>query len=146
MLALKFGWIDIARFNIPFEVYVKCHFVYLEINPLMVTDDVIMPLDVAAKIDETAAFLAEPLWHGVSFPPPFGRAAYPEEKFIQDMDAKTGASLKLTVLNPHGTVPRCSQPLLTPESPICQSIQIKIFAILFQDISCFGCTGNDFFS
>ena len=87
-----------------YEVYVKCHFVYLEINPLMVTDDVIMPLDVAAKIDETAAFLAEPLWHGVSFPPPFGRAAYPEEKFIQDMDAKTGASLKLTVLNPHGTV------------------------------------------
>jgi ATP citrate (pro-S)-lyase len=87
-----------------YEVYVKCHFVYLEINPLLVTQDVIMPLDVAAKIDETAAFLAEPLWHGVSFPPPFGRAAFPEEKLIQDMDAKTGASLKLTVLNPHGTV------------------------------------------
>merc|ERR1719375_2559052 len=87
-----------------YEVYVKCHFVYLEINPLMVTQDVIMPLDVAAKIDETAAFLAEPLWHGVSFPPPFGRAAFPEEKFISDLDAKTGASLKLTVLNPHGNV------------------------------------------
>merc|ERR1719420_1966677 len=87
-----------------YEVYVKCHFVYLEINPLMVTQDVIMPLDIAAKIDETAAFLAEPLWHGVSFPAPFGRAAFPEEKFISDMDAKTGASLKLTVLNPHGTV------------------------------------------
>jgi ATP citrate (pro-S)-lyase len=87
-----------------YEVYVKCHFVYLEINPLMVTQDVIMPLDVAAKIDETAEFLAGPLWHGVSFPPPFGRAAFPEEKLITDMDAKTGASLKLTVLNPHGTV------------------------------------------
>merc|ERR1719235_2326979 len=87
-----------------YEVYVKCHFVYLEINPLLVTDDVIMPLDVAAKIDETAAFLAEPLWHGVSFPPPFGRAAYPEEKFISDLDSKTGASLKLTILNIHGNV------------------------------------------
>ena len=87
-----------------YEVYKKCHFVYLEINPLLVTDEVITPLDVAAKIDETAAFLAEPFWHGVSFPPPFGRAAFPEEKFIQDLDAKTGASLKLTVLNPHGTV------------------------------------------
>ena len=87
-----------------YEVYKKCHFVYLEINPLLVTDEVITPLDVAAKIDEAAAFLAEPLWHGLSFPPPFGRTAYPEEKFIQEMDAKTGASLKLTVLNPLGTV------------------------------------------
>merc|ERR1719420_2523015 len=87
-----------------YEVYTRCHFVYLEINPLMVTQDVITPLDVAAKLDETAAFLVEPLWHGVSFPAPFGRAAFPEEKFISDLDAKTGASLKLTVLNPHGTV------------------------------------------
>jgi ATP citrate (pro-S)-lyase len=87
-----------------YEVYVKCHFVYLEINPLLVTDDSTQILDVAAKLDETAAFLVEPLWHGVSFPAPFGRAAFPEEKFISDLDAKTGASLKLTVLNPHGTV------------------------------------------
>jgi ATP citrate (pro-S)-lyase len=87
-----------------YDVYKRCHFVYLEINPLLVTDDATMVLDVAAKLDETAAFLVEPLWHGVSFPAPFGRAAFPEEKFISDLDAKTGASLKLTVLNPHGTV------------------------------------------
>ena len=46
----------------------------------------------------------EPLWKGVEWPPAFGRGAYPEEKFIQDLDAKTGSSLKLTILNPQGRV------------------------------------------
>merc|ERR1719343_350675 len=89
-------------------LYEKCflpaHFTYLEINPVVMTDTQIVPLDCAAKIDETAAFLCEPLWQGCDFPAPFGRAAYPEEKFIADMDAKTGASLKLTILNIHGNV------------------------------------------
>jgi len=71
---------------------------------VVMTDTLIAPLDCAAKLDETAAFLVEPLWQGCEFPAAFGRAAYPEEKFIADMDAKTGASLKLTILNIHGNV------------------------------------------
>merc|ERR1719265_2401943 len=82
----------------------KANFVYLEINPLLVTDTAIMPLDCAAKLDECAAFLCEPLWQQVDFPAPFGRAAFPEENFIAEMDSKTGASLKLTILNIHGNV------------------------------------------
>ena len=34
----------------------------------------------------------------------FGRAEFPEEAFIKSMDAKTGASLKLTILNVTGRV------------------------------------------
>merc|ERR1719235_2650864 len=90
--------------NLYTEVFLKAHFTYLEINPVVMTDTQIVPLDCAAKIDETAAFLAEPLWQGLEFPAQFGRAAYPEEKYIQDLDAKTGASLKLTILNVHGNV------------------------------------------
>merc|ERR1719188_1024785 len=90
--------------NLYTSVFAKAHFTYLEINPVVMTETQIVPLDYAAKIDETAAFLAEPLWQGISFPAPFGRAAFPEEKFISDMDAKTGASLKLTILNIHGNV------------------------------------------
>merc|ERR1719343_938799 len=86
------------------KCFLKAHFTYLEINPVVMTDTQIVPLDCAAKLDETAAFLVEPLWQGVDFPAPFGRAAFPEEKFIADMDAKTGASLKLTILNIHGNV------------------------------------------
>jgi ATP citrate (pro-S)-lyase len=86
------------------SVFLAAHFAYLEVNPLVMTDTQIVPLDCAAKIDETAAFLAESLWQGIEFPAPFGRAAYPEEKFISDLDSKTGASLKLTILNVHGKV------------------------------------------
>jgi len=90
--------------NLYRDVFLKAHFTYLEINPVVLTETQIVPIDCAAKIDETAAFLAESLWQGVDFPNPFGRAAFPEEKLIADMDAKTGASLKLTVLNIHGNV------------------------------------------
>merc|ERR1719162_1484573 len=86
------------------EVFLKAHFTYLEINPVVLTETKAIPIDCAAKLDETAAFLAESLWQGVDFPPPFGRAAFPEEKFIADLDAKTGASLKLTILNVHGNI------------------------------------------
>merc|ERR1719181_1725095 len=90
--------------NLYNAVFLKAHFTYLEINPVVMTDTQIVPLDCAAKIDETAAFLAEQYWQGVEFPAPFGRAAFPEEKFIQDLDAKTGASLKLTILKIQGNV------------------------------------------
>lgn len=88
-----------------YRLYQDLHYCYMEINPLVLTDDgQITPLDLAAKIDETASFLAEKRWGPVDFPAPFGRIDYPEEKFIQELDAKTGASLKLTILNPKGRI------------------------------------------
>ncbi len=57
---------------------------------------------MAAKIDEAAAFLCGKQWGDLEFPIPFGRPPYPEESFIKQLDAKTGASLKLTVLNKRG--------------------------------------------
>jgi len=88
-----------------FQVYLDLHFAYLEINPLvMLPDKTVVPLDMAAKLDETANFLCAQKWGEVDWPPPFGRAAYPEEAIVRDMDGKTGASLKLTVLNEKGRV------------------------------------------
>jgi ATP citrate (pro-S)-lyase len=40
----------------------------------------------------------------MEFPAPFGREMTKEEAYIADLDAKTGASLKLTVLNPTGRI------------------------------------------
>lgn len=40
----------------------------------------------------------------MDFPAPFGRELTREEAYIQELDAKTGASLKLTVLNPNGKI------------------------------------------
>ena len=57
-------------------------------------------LDLAAKLDATADFACRSKWGRIEYPPPFGRDAFPEEAYIADIDAKTGASLKLTILNP----------------------------------------------
>lgn len=115
-----------------YSVYVDLHFTYLEINPLVVTDPAegqtpqVMYLDLAAKLDQTAEFEAGPKWaiarapqniglpanrqqHAdqgppMEFPAPFGRELSPEEAYIQELDGKTGASLKLTILNRQGRI------------------------------------------
>ncbi|MGH0169541.1 UNVERIFIED_CONTAM: hypothetical protein FKN15_057094 [Acipenser sinensis] len=87
-----------------FNLYEDLYFTYLEINPLVVTKDGVYVLDMAAKIDATADYICKAKWGDVEFPPPFGREAYPEEAYIADLDAKSGASLKLTILNPRGRI------------------------------------------
>ncbi len=87
-------------------------------------------LDLAAKLDQTADFECGVKWAiarsasalgmtniaphsgGISidagppmdFPAPFGRELTKEEAYIAELDAKTGASLKLTVLNASGRI------------------------------------------
>lgn len=90
-----------------YNAYVDLFFTYLEINPLVVSKDgkQIYVLDLAAKIDETASFACRAKWGDeLEFPPPFGRDLLPEEKFIADLDSKSGASLKLTILNKNGRI------------------------------------------
>jgi len=76
----------------------------MEINPLVVTANGIYLLDLAAKIDATADFLCRSKWGDIEYPPPFGRDAYKEEAYIADLDSKSGASLKLTILNKSGRI------------------------------------------
>ena len=86
-------------------------------------------LDLAAKLDQTADFECGNKWAiarspaalgivaqssntgvnidagpPIEFPAPFGRELTKEEAYIAELDAKTGASLKLTVLNPNGRI------------------------------------------
>lgn len=49
---------------------------------LVVTDDGVYILDMAAKIDATAEYICKPKWGDVEFPPPFGREAYPEVRSV----------------------------------------------------------------
>ncbi|TAQ89329.1 hypothetical protein B7494_g2308 [Chlorociboria aeruginascens] len=87
-------------------------------------------LDLAAKLDQTAEFECGVKWAiarspaalgmatvqakdgkvsidagpPMEFPAPFGREMSKEEAYIAELDAKTGASLKLTILNANGRV------------------------------------------
>ena len=69
-----------------FKLYVALHFSYLEINPLTFADGKVLALDLAAKLDETVAFLASDLWGKIEFPAPFGRPLTEEEQYITNLD------------------------------------------------------------
>ena len=43
---------------------------------------------------QCAEYLCSRQWGALSFPAPFGRDALPEEKYIAELDAKSGSSLK----------------------------------------------------
>lgn len=95
----------VAKFVLElYKQYVALFFTYLEINPLVVTGGKVYVLDLAAKLDATADFICRAKWGEIDYPPPFGRDSYPEEAYIADIDAKTGASLKLTILNAKGRI------------------------------------------
>ncbi len=88
-----------------YKLFRDLNFVYMEINPLVMTSNGrITPLDMAAKIDETAHFLNSAQWGHIDFPAPFGRAEFPEEAFIKRLDQSSGSSLKLTILNQYGRI------------------------------------------
>ena len=87
-----------------FKFYADLNFTYLEINPVVVTDDSVIPLDLAAKLDSTAEFESGAKWGNIEFPTPFGRILTKEEAYIEELDSRTGASLKLTIINPEGRV------------------------------------------
>ncbi len=89
-----------------FKFYRDMNFAYLEINPIVMLDDGEMAiLDLVARLDDTAGFLMRDAWGDIEFPTPFGMEDQsPAEKAIAEADSKSGASLKLTVLNPQGRI------------------------------------------
>jgi len=87
-----------------YKFFKDMHFTYLEINPLVMKGKQVYPLDFVGRLDDTAQFVAGRKWGEIEFPAGFGRELTPEEKYIKEMDEKSGASLKLTILNPKGRV------------------------------------------
>ncbi|MBI5226395.1 ATPase [Candidatus Micrarchaeota archaeon] len=84
-----------------FQVFRENDFSFLELNPFTLVKGEAVILGSVARLDDTAGFKAK--WD-VEFPAPFGRELSKEEQYIKSLDEKTGASLKLTVLNPKGKV------------------------------------------
>ena len=88
-----------------FRAYRELNFAYLEINPFVMQGNKIELLDMVAKLDDTAGFLMRDAWGDVEYPTAFGmEEKSPEVLAIEEADAKTGASLKLTLLKPDARI------------------------------------------
>lgn len=88
-----------------FKFYRDMNFAYLEINPIVMQGTQCQLLDLVARLDDTAGFMMRDVWGDIEYPTAFGMPDQsPEEKAIAQADAKSGASLKLTILNPEGRV------------------------------------------
>ncbi|MDB2562533.1 ATPase [Sulfurimonas sp.] len=88
-----------------FRAYRELNFAYLEINPFVMQGNKIELLDMVAKLDDTAGFMMVDEWGDVEYPTAFGmEAKSPEVEAVEEADAKTGASLKLTLLKPEARI------------------------------------------
>eukprot|EP00899_Mesostigma_viride_P009375 jgi/Mesvir1/18439/Mv14300-RA.1 len=87
-----------------FDVYSDLDFSMLEMNPLTLVDGAPFPLDMRGELDDCAGYRNKSKWGNVEFPLPFGRNLSKQEAAILQMDESTGASLKLTILNPAGHI------------------------------------------
>ncbi len=87
-----------------YRIFVEFNFAFLEINPFTFIDSTVVPLDCVAKLDNTGIFESGQSWGEIDFPKSFGLSAGKEEQYIEELDSNTGASLKLTVLNPDGAI------------------------------------------
>jgi len=83
-----------------YTIYVNLHFTSVEINPFtIINKNKIVLLDLVAQVDDYAQE-----WHNYTFPLAFGQRITAEEQYIKQLDENSGASLKLTILNPLGRI------------------------------------------
>jgi len=88
-----------------FKAYRDLNFAYLEINPFVLQGNKVELLDMVAKLDDTAGFMMVSEWGDVEYPTSFGmEEKSPEVLAVEEADAKTGASLKLTLLKPEARI------------------------------------------
>jgi len=87
-----------------YKFYIKYHFVFLEINPLIKTyNNEYIPIDFAAKIDDCALYLFDDII--INMIQTHDKIIKNEnEKYIEDLDKTTGSSLKFKVLNNQGNI------------------------------------------
>lgn len=87
-----------------YHSFKELDFTYLEINPFTIKNNQIYVLDMVAHVDDCASFKNRELWNNLDFPTEFGKKTFPEEEYISQIDKDSGASLKLTVINPAGKI------------------------------------------
>jgi succinyl-CoA synthetase beta subunit len=80
------------------------YFSFLEINPLVVTEDGVKFLDAAVEVDSEAAFFVDGRWTADDFRSYDAAAKLPQTIAVEELAAQSQASFRLAVLNPGGSI------------------------------------------
>lgn len=92
-----------ARLKALVEVFTKNYFVFLEINPYIVTDGEPTILDCAVEVDDTGMYFTR-AWSEDDIRAAKGARMTAEEATVHILDANSPASFNLSVLNPNGAI------------------------------------------
>ncbi len=84
------------------KVFHQNYFAFLEINPLVVRGNTVHLLDAAVMVDSAGAFFVENCWSEQDIVS--AKVSHDVEVRVQELGKTTPASLKLTVLNPNGSL------------------------------------------
>ncbi len=87
-----------------FTFCIDLHCVALELNPLVVDANRVVPLNFAARVDSAALAINRTRWGDFTFPPPAGHHPTPEERAIEELNAEHNATCLLSLLNPQGRI------------------------------------------
>jgi ATP-citrate lyase beta-subunit len=90
-----------------YQIFKLLDFSYLEINPFVINEEEVHLLDLVARLDNTSVYKNRELFNEVGepvFPAPFGSKLTESEMMIDEMDEKSGASLKYKLINPEGKI------------------------------------------
>jgi ATP-citrate lyase beta-subunit len=77
--------------------------VFLELNPYVSREGNLYLLDAAVEVDDAALFFVDN-WKAVDLRSHIGHELTIQERLVQELDASSPASLKLSVLNPNGSI------------------------------------------
>jgi len=101
-LASKTGFSE-AQLQKLFEIFVREHFTFLEINPYTVTTEGLHIMDAAVEVDDTGTFFVDG-WSNSDLRSPRSAKKTESEEIVAVLDEKSPASFNLSVLNPNGSI------------------------------------------
>ncbi|MBI2030861.1 ATPase, partial [Candidatus Kaiserbacteria bacterium] len=85
-----------------YEAFESYFFAFLEINPLVITDESVFVLDAAALVDSAGSFFVHGAWSEEDMVKQ--TAKHPAEAAIETLAATSSASFRLSVINPQGSL------------------------------------------
>lgn len=99
----KVTMLNVANLHSLVDVFQENYFVFLEINPYLTANNNFTMLDAAVEVDDAAAFFVN-TWDSKDFRRHTSHTLLPQELTVQELDANSPASLKLSVLEPDGSI------------------------------------------